>query len=248
MKTKKPKVLFYDIETTPNLAYVWGKYEQNVLSYESEWEILCFAYKWQGEKTVYCHRQRGNDLSLTKKLWALFDKADVVIAHNGDAFDQKKVRARFVYYDFSPPSPVIEIDTKKIAKKYFKFNSNKLDDLGDHLKLGRKVTHEGFSLWLGCMNNKVKSWQKMMKYNKQDVVLLEKVYQRLRPWMIDHPNLSLLDGSKRGCPNCSSYKVQKRGKTVTHRVVKQRWQCQECGAWFAGPYGKILDYQSSDSK
>lgn len=240
---KKPKVLIYDIETTPNLAYVWGKYEQNVIAYKNEWQILCFAYKWQGEKEIKCCRQRGkDDWSVAKKLWKLFDEADAVVAHNGDAFDQKKVRARFVYHKFDPPSPFVEIDTKKIAKRYFKFNSNKLDDLGQHLGLGRKVSHEGFSLWLGCMQNNSSSWKKMMAYNIQDVKLLEKIYLRFRPWMNNHPNLSLL-GDRRDCPNCNSKAVHRRGKTVTHRAVKWRWQCQDCGAWFYGPSKKIGEYE-----
>ena len=76
---KKPKVLFFDIETAPNLAYVWGKYEQDVIAFKSEWHLLSFAYKWLGNPEVKCetmHNQK-NDKKLSKKLRDLFDEADV---------------------------------------------------------------------------------------------------------------------------------------------------------------------------
>jgi hypothetical protein len=52
-KTKTPRVLLYDIETFPNEAYVWGKYDQNVIAFKKEWEMASFAYKWLGEKEVH---------------------------------------------------------------------------------------------------------------------------------------------------------------------------------------------------
>lgn len=234
----KPRILFYDIETAPNLAYVWGKYEQNVLSYVEEWSILCFAYKWQGDRSVKVVRCRthGNDKAAVKKLHKLFSEADAVVAHNGDAFDFKKVKARFIYHDLDPTPHVPTIDTKKMAKKHFAFNSNSLNDLGQHLGLGKKVPHQGFSLWLGCMQGDPKAWDTMMKYNKQDVVLLEKVYDKLLPWATSHPNMALLKGgSKDDCPNCGSAKTKSRGRYATARGLKQRRQCTSCSSQYSIP-------------
>ena len=135
----KARILLYDIETSPNLAWVWGKYEQNVIEYDREWHMLCFAYKWLGDRTTHVlslpdfktyKRDPEDDKELVAALYALFDEADVVIAHNGDSFDQKKAHARFVYHNMTPPAPYKQIDTKKVAKRYFNFDSNKLDDLG----------------------------------------------------------------------------------------------------------------------
>ena len=39
----KAKILYYDIETAPNLSYVWGQYEQNVIAHVSEWHMLCVS-------------------------------------------------------------------------------------------------------------------------------------------------------------------------------------------------------------
>lgn len=125
------KVLIYDIETRPNTGYIWGKWEQNVIEYTEEWSMLCFAYKWLGSSKTHVVALPDfpgydpnvvDDFDVVEKLHDLFDQADVVIAHNGDSFDQKKTHARFVYHNMTPPSPYKQIDTKKVAKRYFNFN------------------------------------------------------------------------------------------------------------------------------
>lgn len=231
------KILLYDIETMSNLAYVWGKYEQNVIQYERQWYMLSFAYKWLGEDKTHVvslpdfktfKKDKTNDKELVTALWKLFDEADVIIAHNGNSFDQKKSQARFIVHGLGKPSPYKQIDTKLVAKQYFNFNSNKLDDLGETLGLGRKIDTGGFDLWLGCANGDKKSWQKMCAYNKQDVILLEKVYLKLRPWMEKHPAFH-----ENGiCDHCGSKALTKRGFGIRGAGTKvQRLQCQGCGAW-----------------
>jgi uncharacterized protein YprB with RNaseH-like and TPR domain len=117
------KILYYDIETAPNLSYVWGQYEQNVIDHEREWYILCVSYRWEGEnKTHVCSlvdfpdaykKDPENDYHVVKKMWDLIDEADIVIAHNGDRFDMRKANARFVYHGLGPTSPTKQIDTLK---------------------------------------------------------------------------------------------------------------------------------------
>lgn len=239
---KKAKILFYDIETAPNLAYVWGKYEQNVIAYEKESYLLSVAWKWYGEKTVYCkslrHFKSKSDKELVAELYSLFQEADILIAHNGNSFDKKRACARFVYYDFKPTKFLSTIDTKLIAKRYFAFNSNSLDDLGEHLGLGRKLKHTGFDLWRGCMKGDKECWKLMEDYNKQDITLLEKVYLRFRPWVQNHPNVSLLEENDGRCPNCGSSHVQKRGLRATTKSLQQQYQCQSCSSWYLTRYKK----------
>lgn len=242
-KKSNMKVLFFDIETMANLGWVWGKYEQNVIDYEREWYMLCFAYKWEGDKKTRFvsikdfnefKKNPHNDYFVIQELHKLFEEADVIIAHNGDAFDIKKVNARFVFHRMLPPSPYKTVDTKKVAKRYFNFNSNKLDDLGKFLGVGRKVEHSGFDLWKGCAAGDGKSWKHMEKYNKQDVELLERVYNVLLPFMTNHPSHALFNTGVE-CPNCNSCNLQKRGTEPrkNHRAV-QRYQCQDCGTWTQG--------------
>jgi DNA polymerase elongation subunit (family B) len=219
------KTFLYDLETTANKAYVWGKYDQNVIAFIEEWKLLSISYKELGGKTQFFGLNTMSEKELVKKLHQLFDEADILIAHNGDKFDVKKANAKFLEFGLLPPSPYKTIDTLKVAKRVAKFNSNKLNDVAQVLGLGRKVETGGFDLWLGCENNDPKSWKLMEKYNKQDVNLLEKVYLRLRPWITNHPYTGGL------CNNCSGTHFQSRGQLITKKRIYQRLQCQTCGSW-----------------
>lgn len=244
VKKTKARILLYDIETMANLAYVWGKWEQDVIAVKRHWYMLTFAYKWLGDSKTHVvslpdfslyKKEPYNDRELVKALWKLFDEADVIVAHNGNSFDIKKTNARFIKHKLKPPSPSKYVDTKLVAKKYFKFDSNKLDDLGDYFNIGRKINTGGFELWLGCEAGDKKSWDKMCKYNIQDVILLEKVYLEMLPYMTDHPNLALFMGEKNACPNCEGTHLQKRGFEYTRTSKFQRWACMECGSWHRSP-------------
>ena len=235
------KVLIFDIETAPSLGWVWGKYDQDVISFDKNWYILSFAAKWMGSSKIISYsladfpdytKNREDDKKLVKKLWDLMDEADVIIAHNGDKFDIKKTNARFLVHGFNPPSPYKTVDTLKVARKMFAFDSNRLDDLGKVLGLGEKVSTGGFKLWQGCMAGDETSWKKMKKYNRQDVLLLEKVYLRLRPWMKFHPRVSY--GSKQSCHCCGSCDTQRRGYSYSRCSKFIRIFCKKCGSWTQG--------------
>jgi DNA polymerase elongation subunit (family B) len=143
----KAKILFIDIENTPSLGYVWGKWDQNVIDFTADWHLLSFSWQWAATKTVHvlglvdfpAHYRANpeNDYHLVEKLWHLLDEADIVIGHNVDRFDIRKINTRFLAHGMPPPSPYRTVDTLKIAKKYFRFDSNKLDDLGRCLGVGR---------------------------------------------------------------------------------------------------------------
>jgi DNA polymerase elongation subunit (family B) len=228
------KVLIYDLENTPNVSYTWGKYEQDVIAFKQEWYMLSWSAKWLGGQQITkglidypnFKKDKRDDKALVTDLWKFFNEADVLIAHNGDRFDQKKSNARFIKHGLTPPSPYKTIDTLKIARRYFSFNSNKLDDLGEYLDVGRKVKTGGFDLWLGCMDGDEESWRLMKKYNKQDVLLLERIYQKLKPWIQNHPTDNFED-----CPNCGSKNLIKQGIKLTRTGKKQQLRCLDCGAW-----------------
>lgn len=232
----QPKILIFDVETSPNVGYTWSKWETNVIEFVKEWELLCFAYKWHGEKETHVVARPDfkdkTDKSITKALWKLFDEADVLLAHNGRQFDVKKVKAKFLEHGMTPPSPAKILDTKVIAKNQFAFNSNSLNDLGKLLKVGKKVPTGGFDLWLGCMAGDKKSWDTMKAYNKQDVVLLELVYEKLKAWNGDTVNLAVLAGHKEGCATCGSNNVYSKGFERLKSGTYKRYRCNDCGHWF----------------
>jgi hypothetical protein len=232
------KVLLIDLETAPHLAYVWQKWETDVIDFKTYGYLLCYAYKWLGEKDIKSVGLNTNTYSqMVKSLHKLFDEADVIVAHNGDSFDIKMANQYFIELGLLPPSTYKTIDTKKLAKEKFRFVSNKLDDLGDYLGLGRKINTGGFELWKGCMKGDRQSWKKMLEYNRRDVELLEKVYLRLRPWC-KHPNFNIKKGVNK-CPVCQSSRLQSRGLQLNQTTRYKRYQCQDCGKWSRGEIDKV---------
>lgn len=234
---KKPKILFYDIETAPNLGWVWGRYDQTVLHFKKERTLLSFAYKWAGSK-VRCSTVEGDksDKGLCLLLKGLFNEADIVVGHNADEFDNKIVRARMLYHKIKPHKVLTTVDTKKVAKGYFNFNSNSLKDLAKYLDLTAKLDNSGIDLWLGCMKDNPKSWREMVKYNKRDVVVLEEIYNRFLPWINNHPNIAhILNPEEpygKSCPTCASNHIQARGYKATAKTVQRQYSCMKCGRWF----------------
>lgn len=231
-----------DIETTPNESYTWGIYEQDVIKVIREWHMLSFSVKIKGGETIVrglpdydlYKKDKRNDRELVKELWGILDGLDIVCGHNIDKFDIRKINARFIYHGLTLPSPYKTIDTLKVARKVLGLNSNKLTDIAQYLGIGQKVETGGFKLWEQCMAGDMKAWAVMKKYNKYDVVLTEKVYLRLRPYMASHPNENLYNGTTFNCPFCFSSHIQKRGFHRTQVGVFQKYQCQDCLAWPVG--------------
>lgn len=246
-----PNIILLDIETSPITAYTWGTFDQNVLKILEPSKIISCAWKELHSDAVtvkglddYKGYRHGviDDKKLVQEVWSVLDKADIVIAHHGDAFDIKKLNARFVWHGLAAPSFYKTVDTKKVASRYFRFDSNSLNNLAGYLNLGNKVETGGFDLWVQCIAGDKEAWRHMKDYNAQDVVLLEKVYLKLRPFMENHPNLNILSTKPKSgiiCPTCLSDKVTKRGFSSTRTGKKQRYQCQSCSSWSSGPYEKI---------
>lgn len=237
MKAKSPRILFFDIETMAHTGFVWQKWQTNVISFKEYGQIISIAWKWNSEKVQSMRMENGSDLTLCKKLRSLLEEADIVVAHNGDAFDIKKAKTRFLFHGLKPIKKPASIDTKKVAKNSFGFVSNSLNDLAHYLGIGQKVSHEGFPLWLKCMEGDKKAWKKMMKYNEGDVSLLYKVYKKLKPWVENHPSIAALKET-RGCPNCGSHRAVKWGVRAGSAGLRQRMLCKSCGAWHLTRYQK----------
>lgn len=225
------KVLYYDIETSKILAWVWGMYDQNI-TYDDvvqDWHIICAAWKWEGESAVHSIAAKGkNDKAVVKKLHSLLSSADVIVAHNGDKFDYKKVMARVIELGLDPLPPVTSVDTLKMARKAA-FTSRKLDDLAAKLNLSRKIRNEP-GLWQKASEGDQEAISKLETYCRGDIPPLEDLYFHLRPHVITQVNYNLY-ADRPCCPTCKSERMQSRGTRKTKTSAYQSWQCQDCGAW-----------------
>jgi hypothetical protein len=238
------KILLLDIETAPNTAHVWGLWQQNVglpQILESGY-VMCWAAKWLGDSTVYFDSiMNSSHKKMLKGIHRLLNEADAVVHYNGTKFDIPTLNKEFVLHGLTPPAPYKQIDLLQVARKQFKFPSNKLDYVADALGLGKKMKHIGHELWIKCMAKDVDSWKTMEEYNIHDVVLLEKVYNKLLPWIKNHPNQNLYSDVDHVCPNCSGVAYQKRGYAYTVSCKYQRYQCTDCGTWFRSNKAIKLD-------
>lgn len=229
------KTLIIDIETRPSLGYIWSLWDQNVsLSQLVEvGEVICFSAKWIDNKkvffkSIYHHSKE----EMLQAAWDLMDEADAIIHYNGKAFDIKHLNREFLLGGFTPPSPHKDIDLLTVARGRFKFVSNKLQHVASQLGLGSKVDNSGFQLWVDCMNGKKKAWDEMKEYCMGDVLLTEKVYYALQPWIKNHPNVPLHDANQNdACQICGSERFQRRGYAYTQLSVYPRILCKDCGAW-----------------
>jgi hypothetical protein len=238
-----PRIAFFDIENAPSLGYYYDPWKEgNIVATVEPWFMLSFAWMEYGSKTVHCKaicdypnykNDKKNDEHLVRDLHKLFDTYDILIAHNGDRFDKRKANARFLGLGLTPPSPYKTIDTLKISRRVFMLESNKLSSLGEFLGLGGKTPTTGWDTWQGCINGDPKAWALMKRYNKRDVALLAQIYDKLKPWAPNHPDLRAYTGDG-GCPTCQSPDVQHRGFNVAKTKRTQRMHCQSCGTWFSG--------------
>ena len=230
------KILLLDIESSPNTAHVWGLWQQNVSInqlMESSY-VLCYAAKWLGTDHVYFDSvHRSKPKSMLKGIHELLDSADAVIHYNGTKFDIPTLNKEFLLHKLLPPSPYKQIDLLRVVRSNFRFPSNKLDYVSQRLSLGSKQEHEGHDLWVKCMNGDKDAWKRMEAYNIQDVVLLERLYDKLLPWIKNHPNQNLFSESV-CCPSCGQTNLQKRGTAVSSTGTYQRYQCKSCGTWSQG--------------
>lgn len=232
----KPQILLCDIETAPSLAYIWALFDQHITPDQiaQDGYVLCVSWKWLGDKDVSYIRVAGNERKALATLHKLLDSADVVIHYNGTKFDIPTLHREFVLNGLPPPSPVKQIDLLKTVRKQFKFSSNKLDYVCQRLGLGNKVKHKGLDLWKGCLANNKADWSTMKEYNMEDVRLLERLYQKLLPWVVFHPNHTLYTGKVESCPKCGHDKFQRRGTYETSTMSYTRYQCNKCHGWFRG--------------
>lgn len=177
--------------------------------------------------------------AMVRSIHKLLGDADAVVHFNGKKFDVPTLNREFLLAGLSPPAPFKQIDLLQTCRRKFKFASNRLDYVSQALGEGAKVEHKGMDLWKECMAGDAESWKVMEEYNKHDVRLTERMYERLMPWIDGHPNASLYQ-DEACCPNCGGTKRQARGSELTSGLEYTRFQCTEhlpvtgrkCGKWY----------------
>lgn len=241
-----PKILILDLETAPMKAYVWKRWKENISLEQtiSEWFMLAWSAKWLYSPDIYGEVltpeevRSEDDSRITLALYALVNKADIIIAHNGKHADIPWMNSRFILNNLEPPKPFIVIDTLEIARKQFGFSSNKLDALAGYFHIDHKL-HTDFQLWKNCMEGRQQHLDYMLEYNKKDVQILEEVYLKMAPWIKGGPNMNVLLNSEYPvCANCGSPAIELIPNQYYYTSVGKYnlYRCKDCGAISRGRF------------
>ena len=239
LEIRPPKIFCFDIETAPILANVWQLWDQNVglNQIEKDWSILSWAGKFLDEDEIHYadvrkRKDMSDDKAICKKLHKTLQGADMVLGHNSDKFDIKKINARFIYHGLPPLEFSKTIDTLKIARRFFKFTSNKLEYLAKYLKCTPKSSHakfHGFNLWKECMAGNQEAFQEMEDYNRQDILTTIEIYDKLKAW---DPSINFQSYIQSAECICGSKEFTMAGKKYTKQGAFQRYRCKACGKYF----------------
>ena len=153
--SNKPRILFYDIETTLAKSYHFGQWKQNigVKQQVQEGHLLSHSWAWNDGDVIGSILTREEVLDhdperLVLEAWALFDNADIIVAHYGKKFDIPKMNGYFLKYGLQPPSPFKVVDTKEISSKKFLLPFNSLEYLAKALGVQQKIDNSGIQLWI----------------------------------------------------------------------------------------------------
>lgn len=254
---KKPKIISFDIEVAPALGWFYPPtWETGILKVKNRQKLMSFAWQVVGEKKIHAlnlsHMDTYNvdphcDKQLAWELHKVLSNADLLLGQNSDNFDIKMANYFFIMNDLEPIPPTKTIDTKKIAKRYFRFLNNTLDNLGEELGFGGKTKITYKDLWYDAfiLGDK-KSWKLMDIYCKNDVDKTTKIYLKMRGFMRQHPNLARISGEFDACPGCGGYNYRVRAYRYTNTSRYHQYSCNDCDIFFSDR--KAITEASGDIK
>jgi DNA polymerase elongation subunit (family B) len=240
---KEPRILLFDVETAPVKIWTFalGKtyLGHNQIADGERFDIITIAYKWLGEKKVHSldwGLKKQDSSEMIEKFTKVIESADLVVAHNLTGFDLKQMNTqRFMHGQPTIAWPTTA-DTLTQLRRHFYFASNRLDYITKTL-FGAGKDKMSLDDWVAIKERKdPRALAKMIKYNIKDVLLLEKLFIKLQPYMRPAANIYLQPGDTAArCPNCGSTSSKSHGRRVTMTRVYQRRRCTSCHAIFNGP-------------
>ena len=234
------KILLLDIETSLAKVYTYGLWDQNIsiANIIEHPRMIAYTAKWLGKNKVYAYSEyHQSRTEMLKSIHELLDEADLVVGWNSRNFDTKWINSEFMVEKMLPPSPYKQLDLMQETKRNARFLSNKLDYISERLLEDNKIDYNMAKMWIKVNDpntteaERKKEWNAMMKYAKKDTILLEPLFNDLRPWLrLPHP----VQHGEDKCRTCGSEDLEKRGLAKTLNGSYQRYQCRSCGSWCRG--------------
>jgi DNA polymerase elongation subunit (family B) len=242
------KAIVFDIETSFIKAYTFSIRNidipyQNIIE---DWYVLCGAWKVLGDKKIHSTaitdfktKKFNDDYNVVKALRDAFSDADLLIGHNIESFDIRKLNSRLIYHRIQPLPVIPTLDTYRELRRVAEFTSHRLDYVNKVLNGHGKLSNPP-DLWHRCMEGDKQAFEHMVKYNKIDVQRTEELYDVIKPYLRTSVHIGVLKGNgKTSCKNCGSTELKKNGLRYTATgMVRQEYQCKTCGSYMKLPITK----------
>ena len=247
MERNDIKILLLDLELSFAIYYAYpSKREQYLSAKNIIHHQFCpvAAWKWAHEISRYhikitddkkrFKKNFRDDYIVAVKLHALMTEADVIVAHNGDAFDIKHANTLFINHGLGPIPERKSLDTLKAARKYFAFAGNDLDSLSK--RFGGKGKNQKPD-WYKMTDGDPKAINVAATYCMNDVAELDRVFNNIRPFMRNLPKPRQLPKEKKElnhygitcCDACGSKRIQNKSLGGIPPKLYPRVRCSECG-------------------
>ena len=202
-----------------------------------EWpRTICAAWKWYDQENVEfaAEWQVGGYDGFMRAVWEVFDRADLIIGHNADRFDARHLMGGWAEMGLPAPSPYKVVDTLKIARGTFAYESNTLDALNKRLGIDAKTDKYNAQIAKDAVNGDIPSQRILEEYNRGDIVASEALFDRLRPYARNIPHLGMWTDDALACPSCG-HTMTATGKTVHANVQRyEHLTCPNCGSHARG--------------
>lgn len=243
---KKLKILYFDIETSPEEGYVWGRWKQNLSEemIKRHSHLLSVAYAYNdgpvvGYKMTPEEIDQEDDLTLVVNLAKAINEADLLVSFNGVKFDIKYLRTRMLYWGLPPLKPIKHLDLYLQAKSLFRFPSNSMQNICKYLGFSiLKQDTGGFGLWKRCMmtehyQQSINALDQMCEYNRGDIEVTRELHKKVMSWTTGI-NIGTLLNVKYNtdhlrCTKCGSQDVRKEeGFDYTAQNGFELYRCNDC--------------------
>lgn len=231
--------LFWDIEIVPNVGTFWEAGWRCRIPWTNvtkERQIICIAAQWEHGKRIMSWDWGADmdDGQLLKEFAKEANKADELVAHNGDKYDKRMFAGRCLKHGVIIDPNIKQFDTFQVAKRRFKLNSYSLKYIAHYLGLKEGKDEMQYEDWLRCMEGNKTALKKMVKYCRQDITVLRQVYERIAPYHNPKTHAGTAMGKdKWSCSHCGSEKVVQNKKRFTAAGTPQfQFQCKACHSYY----------------
>jgi hypothetical protein len=182
-------ILYIDLEVSKSRVFNYGlrvpSGYMNPDDLDKEYYVICWSASYVGQSKVWSDcvttkdAKKWSDKNILGRLRELMDAADIIAGHNVDGYDIRRANTRFLLNGIEPVTEKKTLDSLKIARKKFAFESNRLDYISQKLGLRPKDDIRN-SDWLKIVTTGDEATlRKVLRYNKGDVVSGKGVLSRL---------------------------------------------------------------------